>query len=250
MPDSRPATQQRAAASPDFILPANEPPTAPPLPSEPSAAAPSKPSGGWHLTLLLLAAIALTVAFIDDAAAVAYFSKDKSDAAGSVASAVSTYGDWPPLAGLLVVIFGISVAGKNRRVGRIVLVIFVATVLAGASASALRLLTGRTRPSAAGKVAPGWHGPHLGSFKYCSFPSAHTSVIAGGAAALMVLVPWGAIPGVALVGLMAWARMRTGAHHLSDVVAGAILGSLLGAWVVRRVPLAWPPERWFARKGR
>jgi membrane-associated phospholipid phosphatase len=238
-----------ATRSAEIILPTNQPLSAPSPslePIKPTEPAPKKSRRFLFLMLLLIGAAALAAAFYWDAPALAYFAKDKSAAAGTAASAISTYGDWPPIAGALALSFGIAVAVRSRRVGRVLLVVLLACSLAGASASALRLLTGRARPSA--KIPPGWHGPHLGSFKYCSFPSAHTAVIAGGAAALTLLVPFGALPGVALVGVMAWARMRTGAHHLSDVVAGALLGAALGAWVATKVPASWPPQKWFAKR--
>ncbi len=230
----------------EIILPTNEPLSAPSPSLEPIAPAPEKSRRLLFLILFLVGGAALAAAFYWDSAALAYFAKDKSASAGAAASAISTYGDWPPVAGALALGFGIAMAARSRRVGRVLLIILLACSLAGASASALRLLTGRARPSA--KIAPGWHGPHLGSFKYCSFPSAHTAVIAGGAAALALLVPFGALPGIALVGVMAWARMRTGAHHLSDVVAGALLGATLGAWVATKAPATWPPQKWFEKR--
>ncbi len=186
------------------------------------------------------------MAFHYDSALLAYFADTKSDTAGDVASAVSKYGDWPPIAGFLILLFGGAVALRSPKMGRLLLVVLLAASLGGLAANGIRLLAGRARPSA--KLAPGWYGPHLGVQKLCSFPSAHTAVIAGGAAALATLVPWSALPGVAAVVFMAWARMRVGAHHLSDVTVGAFLGGWLGMWVVPRIPKSWPPARWFERK--
>jgi undecaprenyl-diphosphatase len=194
--------------------------------------------------LALLAALFAATALGLDSAAVAWFAKDKTRSAGDFANGVSHWGDWEPVAVALIATFLIATAVRSRQVARTAMVALLAASCAGLTASALRVVTGRARPSA--KVAAGWYGPHFGSHKLCSFPSAHTTVIAGGAAALAVLVPSAALPGALLVALMAWARMRLGVHHLSDVAAGALLGSFIGAWLVPRVPKAWPPEAWYA----
>jgi membrane-associated phospholipid phosphatase len=67
-----------------------------------------------------------------------------------------------------------------------------------------------------------------------SFPSGHTSN------AFAMATVWSkhygtraAIPGYALAGLVGVSRMATQRHHLSDVVAGATLGYLVGSSVVR-----------------
>jgi len=201
-----------------------------------------------RLRLVTSAVVLVATAFFFDSAVLAWFSKQHSRAMETAASAISRWGDWPPMALVFCSVFLIATACRSRKVARVALVALLASSLSGASASAVRLLTGRARPSA--KIEAGWYGPHIGSHKLSSFPSAHTAAVAGASVALGMLVPWTAIPGASLVLLMAWARMRTGSHHLSDVAAGAVLGGMIAAWLVSRIPAHWPPHGWYAANKR
>ena len=75
-----------------------------------------------------------------------------------------------------------------------------------------------------------------------SFPSNHAANTAAAAAFLQVLYPrsgWVSWPIVALVGL---GRVYIGAHYVTDVVGGWMIGGFLGtgvAWLL----LHWPPFR-------
>jgi undecaprenyl-diphosphatase len=77
-----------------------------------------------------------------------------------------------------------------------------------------------------------------------SFPSGHTAsafaFAAGAASGLPVL----ALPLVPLASAVAYSRVHTGVHYPGDVLAGAILGSVIGA----TVPLAL--DRTLGRPGR
>lgn len=60
-----------------------------------------------------------------------------------------------------------------------------------------------------------------------SFPSAHaTWAFAGAVLTCLVNPVWGAIALVLAV-LVAWSRVYVGVHYLSDVVAGAIVGTIV-----------------------
>lgn len=69
-----------------------------------------------------------------------------------------------------------------------------------------------------------------------SFPSGHTAAGFAFAAGAAQEVPGLAGPLLALAGLVGWSRIRTGAHHTSDVAAGAALGGG-AALLTRRL---WP----------
>lgn len=104
----------------------------------------------------------------------------------------------------------------------------------------LKWLFGRVRPcralSQAITVEPGGCG---GLF---SFPSNHAVNVAAAAAFLQVLYPrtgWVTWPIVGLVGV---ARVYVGAHYVTDVVGGWVIGGILGggfAWLL----LQWPVFR-------
>jgi len=115
--------------------------------------------------------------------------------------------------------------------------VFASALLIGLAGTILRVLAGRTRPGIHGPegVAPGfygiWHDGHfiLGQAAFSAFPSGHSAVAAGlAAAATLVNRTWGAVAWVYAFAVM-WSRIALQWHHLSDVLASAVL-----AW-----PLAW-----------
>jgi membrane-associated phospholipid phosphatase len=125
-----------------------------------------------------------------------------------------------------------------------VLVMLGSAIAGGLAANVVRLLTGRTRPSAA--IAPGWYGlwNHgvwiAGKYEYSSFPSAHTAVAIACVVPLWLLTPgrWRmpvAVPATMIALCIAASRILLNAHHLSDVLASVWLGSLIGYLVCRRV---------------
>jgi membrane-associated phospholipid phosphatase len=122
--------------------------------------------------------------------------------------------------------------------------------LAGLSANVIRAVTGSARPD--NPVAKGWYGPAKGfrlgknGHPFQSFPSAHTSVVAGFCAPLgwaslcrrrrkRVLFGIGIPVGATL--LMGWSRVWLGAHYLSDVLAASFSGWAIGLlWLRYRSP--------------
>ncbi len=118
-----------------------------------------------------------------------------------------------------------------------------AGTLAGASAGLtaliLKMVLGRPRPYLNVADELTWFAHVSG---YQSFPSGHTTHCFGIAAAVLVMAPrWGAgfLAGAILV---AWSRMYLGRHYLSDVLAGAGLGSLVGVALALAV-LRWQETR-------
>lgn len=121
---------------------------------------------------------------------------------------------------------------------RVLCVMMVAASIAGLSADILRGLTGRTRPSA--PVVQGWHGVRsearwlIFNHAYNSFPSGHTTAAMGFALPLFLWRRRAGLVVFPFVVLVAAARISVGAHHLSDVLAGAALGSLVALLIWRR----------------
>jgi decaprenylphosphoryl-5-phosphoribose phosphatase len=106
--------------------------------------------------------------------------------------------------------------------------------VAGAYAlnTAIKPLVGRRRPELAGLP------PLTSTPTGLSFPSAHASTSFAGALVYSRL----GLPSVPLYGLAAglsFSRVYLGVHHPSDVLAGALLGTLVGRWAIRSA--ARPP---------
>jgi undecaprenyl-diphosphatase len=125
--------------------------------------------------------------------------------------------------GLLWVAAGAVVAVPTRRWWAIPLVAGVVWVTLGLN-YALKRGVRRTRPlerhgRAPLIVAPATH----------SFPSSHAAMAAAGAVALSVYAPgfWPLFATLAV--LMAASRVYLAVHHVSDVVAGLVLGACTGA---------------------
>jgi len=68
--------------------------------------------------------------------------------------------------------------------------------------------------------------------------SLHTAFIAASVTLLVILYGWVAVVAIVLLPLMFWARMELKRHSLAQVVAGALLSTLIVA-VVFRIFLPW-----------
>jgi len=113
--------------------------------------------------------------------------------------------------------------------------VMLACEVTGLAATILRVLFGRTRPLA--HVSQGfygvWHDGHwiLGKFEFSSFPSGHAATAVGLAAAIwLVHRGWGVL-GMLYALAVAWSRMALQCHHLSDVLASAVLSIALVIWL-------------------
>jgi membrane-associated phospholipid phosphatase len=136
--------------------------------------------------------------------------------------------DWPThvVAGLLLA--GIAWRKGNKKWTRVFLAMVLAGALAGGTAYALKISTGRVRPST--NIEKVWGGPDLRQ-NYQSFPSGHTAV-SSGFFAVLFFASW-------RIGLLclpiplfvAFTRIFLGAHYLSDVVAALLIGLFVAAIV-------------------
>ncbi|MES1180857.1 MAG: phosphatase PAP2 family protein [Verrucomicrobiota bacterium] len=111
----------------------------------------------------------------------------------------------------------------------------LASAITGAAATLVRVLVGRTRPTA--HVPQGfygvWHDGHwiIGKYDFSAFPSGHTGTAVGlMAAAWLVHRGWGGVAAVYALAVM-WSRIALQAHHLSDVVGSLVLAILLAVWM-------------------
>jgi membrane-associated phospholipid phosphatase len=99
--------------------------------------------------------------------------------------------------------------------------------ITGLAALILRILVGRTRPTAS--VPQGiygvWYHGHwiIGKYQFSAFPSGHSATAVGlAAAAWMIHKGWGAVATLYALMVM-WSRIALQCHHLSDVVASTVL---------------------------
>ena len=154
----------------------------------------------------------------------------------------------PALAGIFLVIVFVM----NRRPALAAKILFVAITceLTGIAALIVRILTGRTRPLA--DVPQGFYGVWyhgcwiIGKYQFSSFPSGHSATAVGlAAAAWMVSKRWGAVATLYAL-LVMWSRIALQCHHLSDVVASAVLAIPL-AIVSKRILLPYLETRFVKR---
>ena len=132
---------------------------------------------------------------------------------------------------------------KRPRIAAAIFFVALTSELTGLAATILRVLFGRTRPLNH-QVPQGfygmWHDGHwiAGKYLFSSFPSGHSSSAVGLAtAAWLVHRGWGAVAMLYALAVM-WSRVALQCHHLSDVVASAVLAIPL-AVLLKRVLAPW-----------
>ena len=134
---------------------------------------------------------------------------------------VSRVGDWPAHALAGAIGIAIAFALRSKAWMRIFIAMLVALALAGITTRAIKIATGRARPSV--KTEAHWNGPQFSS-KYHAFPSGHTASSTAFFVALFLARKKLGAPLLLIPILIALSRMIVGAHYLSDVTFAAILG--------------------------
>jgi undecaprenyl-diphosphatase len=207
---------------------------------------PGSPGRVWRWGLLVAAVAALLWSvFRADALMERWVKRSGSPAVDPWAQALSdsAKGHWVLGAGVL----GFAVARWFRRRDwqRLGVIAILSTALGGGSATVVRGLTGRTRPS--NPVEQGWFGPYhngqwlVGRHAYNAFPSGHAGTAAAFAFALVLArrrLGWIALAWMAGV---CWSRMYLSAHRFSDVFVGSLFGLISAWWVHEWVARRWPP---------
>lgn len=96
----------------------------------------------------------------------------------------------------------------------------------------------RRRPDrAAQDVDTARHVPMPGSR---SFPSGHTAAAVAFASGAGQVLPAASVPLHILAALVAYSRVHTGVHYPGDVLAGAVLGSVVSDGVISVLDRRWP----------
>lgn len=147
-----------------------------------------------------------------------------------------------------VALIMIAAALLDPRGWRVVPRLALAAYGGGILADIIKLLVGRHRPAEMDLTKEVWEtfitwmpAKHLRATQ--SFPSAHTATAFGLACGLCFLYPRGKWLFLALAVLAGLQRMHSHSHYLSDVLAGAAVGMLMGVVATSR-PLA---GRWLDR---
>jgi membrane-associated phospholipid phosphatase len=133
---------------------------------------------------------------------------------------------WVPAAvGIFLAVVFVLIRRPN--VGAKIFFVVLTCEITGLAALILRVLIGRARPLA--HVPQGvygvWYHGHwiIGKYEFASFPSGHSATAMGlAAAAWLVDRRWGAIAAI-YAALVMWSRIALQYHHLSDVIASAVL---------------------------
>ena len=150
---------------------------------------------------------------------------------------VSRVGDWPAHAIAGAIGFAIAFAVGSKAWMRIFLAMLIALALAGVTTRAIKIATGRARPSV--KTEAQWNGPQFRS-KFHAFPSGHTASSTAFFVALFLARKKIGAPLLLIPILIAISRLIVGAHYLSDVTFAAILGVicalLVAHWLSIRNP--------------
>ncbi|MGC2199600.1 MAG: phosphatase PAP2 family protein [Stellaceae bacterium] len=118
------------------------------------------------------------------------------------------------------------VAAPSRAFSAIPAFLFLSIAAAGLVADVLKLILGRTRPKllfANSTYDFAWLGLRP---DHWSFPSGHSATIFALVTALWWLWPQHALFYVLIASIIALSRVVVGAHYLSDVFAGALIGVL------------------------
>lgn len=150
----------------------------------------------------------------------------------------SRYGDFPFLLGAGVVALAVALAAKRAGAARVITAMILSAVIAGVASNAIKLASGRVRPRVE-RVEPGWYGPVRNGewvsleHDYQAFPSSHAACAFGFFAPLLFSRRFLGALGLAAACAVAWSRVYLGAHHVSDVAAGALIG-VISAWFVWR----------------
>jgi len=183
----------------------------------------------WTLGFLVTA-IAIAASFYFDDVVRDFIARHQNPGMRNFMRNVSRFGDWPEHFALGLILAAVAWWRGNKKWTRIFLSMLIALSIAGLAGRAIKVTTGRARPSVKSEQA--WNGPRLSS-KYHAFPSGH--VVASTAFfGVLTFASWPiGLPCLLIPMLIGFSRIYGGAHYLSDVVCAAVLGMLCAILVAR-----------------
>ncbi len=144
-----------------------------------------------------------------------------------------------------VIVIAVSIAVLDPQGRRKAWFVLGGGLAGGLAANLPKLLVSRVRPSrldfevvtSSWQTFDGWLQWGAGGSGYQSFPSAHTASAVALALVLTRIYPQGRVFFLIMAGMVAFQRVETGAHFLSDTLFGAAVGLAIGSLILR-------VERW------
>lgn len=186
----------------------------------------------WTLGIIIAVA-AIAAAFYFDNTVASLMANHQTPAMRALMGNVSRFGDWPEHFLIGLALFSFSLWRGNKNWARIFLAMLIALSIAGLTGRAVKISTGRARPSV--KAEHVWNGPRFSDSKYHSFPSGHVDASVGFFGVLLLAKRRIGLACVPIPILIGFSRLYLGAHWLSDVVCAAVLGVLSAVLVWRFV---------------
>ena len=110
---------------------------------------------------------------------------------------------------------------------------FVTIAVSGIAAQVIKHIVGRARPKLMPELGAYSFDPLSIKSSLASFPSGHATTVFAAAAALGFFMPRARLALIVFAVVIAIARVMAGAHYPSDVVAGALLGTVVALWLAR-----------------
>jgi undecaprenyl-diphosphatase len=184
----------------------------------------------YWLIGIVIAAIAIAIAFHFDGAVRDFMAQHQSVAMRNFMRNVSFFGDWPSHVVLGFLLLGIAWRRHSKKWMRVFWAMLLALALTGVMGTVIKRTVPRARPSVKSELR--WGGPRF-STKYHAFPSGHVGASTAFFGVLIFArrrIGLACLPIPILIG---FSRMYLGAHYLSDVVCAAVLGILWAAIVWR-----------------
>ena len=188
----------------------------------------------YWLIGIVIAAIAVAAAFYFDSAVRDFTFQHQTRAVHHFMRNISLLGDWPEHFALGLILAGIAWWRGNKKWTRIFLSMLIALAIAGVVGRGIEIATGRARPSV--RTEEVWN---RFSAKYNAFPSGHVTASMAFFGVLFFANRRVAVACLPIPILIGFSRIYIGAHYLSDVVCGVILG-ILSAVLVARLLFRWP----------
>jgi membrane-associated phospholipid phosphatase len=182
---------------------------------------------------IAIAAIAIGAAFYLDDAVWHFIQLHRTRGMYHFMRGVSRFGDWPSHVALGLLLLGIAWWRGSKKWTRIFLSMLVAMAIAGIAGDVIKRTFPRARPSVKSELR--WGGPHFNT-KYHSFPSGHVAASTAFFGVLIFVRRRIGLVCLAIPILIGFSRVYIGAHYLSDVVCGAVLGVLCAAITVHFIP--------------